>query len=263
MRSPPAARRARRCRRADRSARSQPVGASTGQSGRRPPRSSRSTLPSGGVEHGRARDRRVAAGRPVEAGVEPQRLAAPAAPSAGRTARPTPSPSPRRSPGSRDWHSGNGCRAACAESKAAGLASACCSVAPSGIAQYSISSLSDERCESSSRSVIGRSGKAGLRSRPAEIVGDVAVEIEPALLDQPHHPERHDQLGDRGDPRRIVDGQPPPARPVGEARGAGGGDPRSRRRSPRHKRARGDVGAGMVAQPAGRERQDDQVSRLV
>ena len=123
------------------------------------------------------------------------------------------------------------------------------------------SSLSEERCESSSRSVIGRSGKGGIAQPPAEIVRDVAVEIEPPLLDQPHHAERDDQLGDGRDPHRILDGQPPPrarsARPEAPTRGAAHPIEGRPGISGRRRLAR----RGAVAQPASKQQGNGQGAR--
>ena len=68
-------------------------------------------------------------------------------------------------------------------------------------------------------------GKGGVAERPAEPVRDVAVEIEPPLLDEPHHPERDDELRDGRDPRRVRRSERPAAGAVGGSGGAARGHP--------------------------------------
>ena len=86
-------------------------------------------------------------------------------------------------------------------------------------------------------------GESGIAERPAEPFGNVLVEIKPALLDESHHAQSHDQLRDRSDPDRIVDRQRPPPRPIGEPGSAAGGHAVAIERRPgiRHvRRRRGD-----------------------
>jgi len=59
---------------------------------------------------------------------------------------------------------------------------------------------------------------------PAQRVGDIGIQVELALFDQAHHPDRQHQLADRGDAYRIVDGDRALRRGIGIAFGAGGGD---------------------------------------
>ena len=47
-------------------------------------------------------------------------------------------------------------------------------------------------------------GEGGVAQAPAEPVGHVAVEVELARLDQPHHADRDDQFADRRNTHRIV-----------------------------------------------------------
>ncbi|KIU01726.1 hypothetical protein QU38_00135, partial [Staphylococcus aureus] len=49
-----------------------------------------------------------------------------------------------------------------------------------------------------------RVGKGRVAQLPAEPARDIGIEIEPALLDKAHHPDRDDQLRDGGDPHGIV-----------------------------------------------------------
>jgi hypothetical protein len=58
-----------------------------------------------------------------------------------------------------------------------------------------------------------------LRRLQPSLSEDVGVEVELALLDQPHDGERGGDLGHGGDPDRIVGRDPAPGAAVGEAGG--------------------------------------------
>ena len=73
--------------------------------------------------------------------------------------------------------------------------------------------------ELAQRDRVGEEG--GIGDRVAEIVADRAVEVELALLDQPHHAQADDELADRGDADRVVGGGEASAGGVGNALGRG------------------------------------------
>jgi len=65
-------------------------------------------------------------------------------------------------------------------------------------------------------------GEMRVTQAPAEIIRDIAVEVELARLDQLHHADGDHQLADGGDARGIVDGDAAAGLTVGETAGEAG-----------------------------------------